>query len=162
MRVTGVHSLGAAASQRGDASPSPAGLPALCMPWDGLAVHPEGLPAALHSLETLGGSQTSSEELRGKHMPQIEVLTHLATNTFGRSTGDAQRHCSSLQLVCVKCWTSEEALSGGAAFNPKGAESPQGEGAGWTRQIAKRPWPGARGVGRSEEGRWRGDAAGPW
>lgn len=96
------------------------------MPSDGLAVRLEGLPAALHPLEPLGDPQTSWEELGGKHTPQIEVLTHLTTNTFGGSTGDAQRPCSSLQPAHVKCWTSEEALSGVASFDPKGAESPQG------------------------------------
>lgn len=98
--------------------PAREGSQPCCMPWDSLAVHPEGLPASLHPLEALGDPQTSSEELGGKHMAQLKVLAHLATNTFGGSTEDAQRPCSSLQPAHVKCWTSEEAHSGGATFKP--------------------------------------------
>ena len=95
-------------------------------------------------------------------MAQTEVLTHRATNTFGGSTGDAQRSCSSLQPACVKCWTSEEALGGGAAFNPESAESPrEGEQDGQGK-LQSGPSHGARGEGQGEEGRWRGGAAGPW
>lgn len=72
-------------------------------------------------------------------MPQIEVP--------GGSTGDAQRPCSSLQPAYVKCWTSEEALGGGAAFDPEGIESRQGGGAGRTKQIGKWPWPQSKGRG---------------
>ncbi|PKU33296.1 hypothetical protein llap_16400 [Limosa lapponica baueri] len=114
------------ASQRRDVSPSPVGLPALGMPLDGLTVHLEGFSAALHPLVPLGDPQTSWEELGGKDMPQADVLTHLATNTFEASPEDPQRSCSSLQPACGKCWTSEEGLSSSATFDPEGAESPQG------------------------------------
>lgn len=89
-------------------------------------------------------------------MPQIEVPTHLATNTFGGSMEDAQRSWSSLQPAHVNAGPQRRHSTVETHLTLRVQSAHSGVQQDGQGKLQSGPGHSARGEGWGEEGEWRG------
>lgn len=142
-QAAGVHSWRSAASQRGDAPPSPGehpGMVSWCTQKGSLLPAPAG---ALWRPLWRNCEENTCLRQKSQHT--------LLQRFLGESAGDAQIFCSSLRPPCARCCSSEEALGCGTTFDHGGAEFPQGQGEDGLGKLPGGPWSRGRGPRRGEQ-----------